>query len=58
MQFNARLGLAVNDLFSLLDPLDRESNWLDMYHHRPNVCEKSADQVAATVISENNKNRR
>lgn len=54
----ARLGLAVNDLFSLLDPLDRESNWLDMYHHRPNVCEKSAAQVAATVISENNKNRR
>ena len=46
-----RLGLAVDDLFALLDPLDREANWSDVYHHKAPLREKEADQVAASVLS-------
>ena len=46
-----RLGLAVDDLFALLDPLDREANWSDVYHHKAPLREKEADQVAAAVLS-------
>lgn len=40
----------VDDLFALLDPLDRESNWSDVYHHKPPVREKEARQVAESVL--------
>ena len=46
-----RLGLAVDDLFALLDPLDREANWSDVFHHKAPLREKEADQVAAAVLS-------
>ncbi len=46
-----RLGLAVDDLFALLDPLDREANWSDVFHHKAPLREKEADQVAASVLS-------
>jgi hypothetical protein len=46
-----RLGLVVDDLFALLDPLDRETNWSDVYHHKAPLREKEADQVAAVVLS-------
>ena len=43
----ARLGgIETNDLFALLDPLDREKNWSDVYHHRPHVRRMAAEQVA------------
>lgn len=42
--------IEVNDLFALLDPLDREQNWSDTYHHKGPVREKEADQVAASVL--------
>jgi len=40
---------ATDDLFALLDPLDREANWSDVYHHKAPLREKEADQVAASV---------
>ncbi len=46
-----RLGIPTNDLFALLDPLDREKNWSDVFHHKTPLREKEADQVAATVLS-------
>ena len=42
--------VATDDLFSLLDPLDRNANWSDVYHHKPAVREKEAEQVAASVL--------
>lgn len=43
-------GIATNDLFALLDPLDREANWRDTYHHNPDICKKEGQQVAAAVL--------
>ena len=44
-------GIATDDLFSLLDPLDRAANWSDEYHHRAPVQKKEAEQVATSVLS-------
>ena len=44
-------GIATDDLFALLDPLDREQNWSDTYHHKPPVRQKEAEQVAASVMA-------
>ena len=41
----------VDDLFALLDPLDREANWSDTFHHKPVAREREADQVAASVLA-------
>ena len=43
-------GIETNDLFTLLDPLDREQNWSDTYHHKAPVRAKEAEQVAASVM--------
>ena len=48
----AELGnIATDDLFSLLDPLDRAVNWSDEYHHRQAARKKESEQVAASVLS-------
>lgn len=44
-------GIATDNLFALLDPLDREQNWSDTYHHKAPVCKKEAEQVAASVTA-------
>ena len=44
-------GIATNDLFALLDPLDREQNWRDAYHHTAPACAREAEQVAASVLA-------
>ena len=44
-------GIETNDLFALLDPLDREQNWSDTYHHKPPVRAQEAEQVAAAVMA-------
>lgn len=44
-------GMAVDDLFALLDPLDRAANWSDVFHHKGPVREKEAAQVAASVLA-------
>lgn len=43
-------GIPENDLFSLLDPLDRKENWTDKYHHKPPVREKAGRQIAETIL--------
>ena len=44
-------GIATDDLFALLDPLDRVENWRDEYHHKPPLSAKEAEQVTASVLS-------
>ena len=44
-------GITTDNLFSLLDPLDRAANWSDEYHHREAVQKKEAEQVATAVLS-------
>jgi len=41
--------MATNDLFALLDPLDRETNWSDVYHHKPTLRKMEAARVFASV---------
>ena len=48
----ARLGgIETDDLFALLDPLDREEFWADSVHHKAPAREKESAQVAASVLS-------
>ena len=48
----ARLGgIATDDLFALLNPLDRETFWCDTYHHTPEARAMEARQVADCVLS-------
>lgn len=47
-------GIETNDLFSLLDPLDRKSNWRDVYHHGPEAVELEARQVARVICPQSN----
>ena len=48
----ARLGgIRTDDLFAFLDPLDRAENWRDEYHHKPSLCEKEGEQVAACALA-------
>ena len=44
-------GIATNDLFALCDPLDRATNWSDVYHFRTEAKARQADQVATSVIA-------
>ena len=43
--------IATDDLFSLLDPLDRAANWSDEYHHQEAARKKESEQVVAAVLS-------
>ena len=45
-------GVETDDLFSLLDPLDREIHWSDAYHHNPSARDLEARQVARFVAPE------
>ena len=42
-------SIETDDLFALLDPLDREKNWSDVYHHRPELRDMAAKQVARMI---------
>ena len=42
-----------DDLFSLLDPLDRGAYWLDVYHHKPAAVTMEAERVVSSVIHAN-----
>ena len=44
-------GVAIDDLFALCDPLDRESYWRDNHHFRPAAVAMQAEQVAASVLA-------
>ena len=43
-------GIETNDLFALLNPLDREENWRDVFHHKKETCKMEAKQVADAVL--------
>lgn len=45
-----RRGLPINDLYALLDPLDRAKNWTDTYHHRGDVYAKEGARVAEVAL--------
>lgn len=45
-------GLATDDLFALLDPLDREANWCDEFHHGEDVKKMAAEKVVEVVLGE------
>lgn len=42
-------GCDTDDLFALLDPLDRKTNWSDAFHHVKSVRDLMARQVARCV---------
>lgn len=44
-------GIATDDLFALLDPLDRQANWSDEFHHKSQLRAKEAEQVSAAVLA-------
>ena len=46
-------GIHTNDLFTLLDPLDRRTNWRDAYHHTSKVYKIEAKKVADAVLAAN-----
>ncbi len=43
-------GMDIDDLFTLIDPLDRAENWSDIFHHRPAAVRLEAEQVARAVL--------
>lgn len=46
-----KLGnIATNDLFSLLEPLERKANWSDVYHHKAPLRAKEAKAVADIIL--------
>ena len=45
-------GIETDDLFALLDPLDREANWADEYHHKVETREMTAKKVAEAILAE------
>ena len=42
--------IAIDDLFSLMDPLDRKDFWSDTYHFNSSAVEMQAKQVATTCL--------
>ena len=46
----AEEGLRVIDLFSAMEPLDRNTFWSDTYHFRPEAIEKQARIIADSVL--------
>lgn len=45
----AEFALPINDLFALMDPLDRTQHWADPYHFNETARTLQARQVAAAV---------
>ena len=43
-------GVTTNDLFALMDPMDRGENWADKYHYKAPAVQKQAAQVAARIL--------
>ena len=45
-------GIATDDLFALLDPLDRETNWADEFHHKVETRKMTAKKVTEAILAE------
>lgn len=43
-------GVAVDDLYALMHPLDREKNWSDMFHFNPPAVMMQAKHVASACL--------
>ncbi|MBO7684587.1 MAG: SGNH/GDSL hydrolase family protein [Kiritimatiellae bacterium] len=43
-------GIGRDDLFAVLDPLDREKNWRDIFHHRSEAARLLRRKVAEAVL--------
>lgn len=43
-------GVATDDLFALMDPLDRAANWTDTFHFKPGPIARQAKQVAQSCL--------
>ena len=41
--------IGTDDLFALMDPLDRETYWSDVYHHQPEAKVREAVQVVRSL---------
>ncbi len=48
--FLGRDDVTANDLFALIDPFDRSTNWRDTFHHKPNLIKLEGAQVADSVL--------
>lgn len=46
-------GVSVDDLFSLMDPLDRNTYWSDTYHYKPAAITMQVNQVTAACLAAN-----
>lgn len=47
----ANLGdITTNELFALLNPLDRKEHWSDVFHHKAELRSKEAEQVAGCIL--------
>ena len=44
-------GIATDDLFALMDPLDRETNWNDTFHFKPAPIAQQTRQVTQSCLS-------
>ena len=45
-------GIVTDDLFALLDPLDRETNWADEFHHKVETRKMTAKKVTEAILAE------
>ena len=45
-------GIATDDLFALLDPLDRDANWGDEFHHTVETRKMTAKKVTEAILAE------
>ena len=42
--------IALDDLFTLMDPCDRNKDWMDVYHFRPHAVARQAQQVVSCCL--------
>lgn len=49
-QVAAENGMGINDLFALMNPLDRETHWTDTFHFNAEAKALQAAQVAAMLL--------
>ena len=45
----AEEGVPTDDLFALMDPLDREASWSDTFHFKPEAKKRQAQAIGACV---------
>jgi GDSL-like Lipase/Acylhydrolase family len=48
-RFARENGLPIDDLFALMDPLNRDTNWTDTYHFNAEARKRQAKQVGAYI---------